>query len=130
MLRLDLFLDVWTSIYSKLGYDLGISLHAALQPFMQGVAAQVDKTRSIREGMARQTDEIKKQAKIVKNDLDFLDALNERTLQQPVHTPHPSFESASHIRPNCSVSYGGCCHGVHAYASDRFVAIEAKSGKL
>ena len=38
--------------------------------------------------MARQTEEIKKQAKIVKNDLDFLDALNQRTIQQPVHTLH------------------------------------------
>lgn len=46
-------------------------------------AVQAEKTKSIREAMARQTEEIKKQAKIVKNDLDFLDALNQRTIQQP-----------------------------------------------
>ena len=48
---------------------------------------QVDKTRAIREGMARQTEEIKKQAKVVKHELDYLDALNERALQKPVRTP-------------------------------------------
>jgi hypothetical protein len=58
--------------------------------------AQVEKTKSIQEAMARQTEEIKKQAKIVKTDLDFLDALNERVIQQPVHPP------SSHAVPACS----------------------------
>jgi hypothetical protein len=49
-------------------------------------AVQADKTRKIREAMAEQTEKIKKQAKIVKNDLDYLDALNERAMKRPVRT--------------------------------------------
>lgn len=47
-------------------------------------AVQTERTQSIRAAMAQQTEQIKKQAKIVKNDLDFLDALNERALNTPV----------------------------------------------
>lgn len=47
-------------------------------------AVQTERTQSIRAAMAQQTHQIKKQAKIVKNDLDFLDALNERASKSPV----------------------------------------------
>lgn len=46
-------------------------------------AVQTERTQAIRAAMAQQTEQIKKQAKIVKNDLDFLDALNERALDSP-----------------------------------------------
>lgn len=49
-------------------------------------AVQTERTQAIRAAMAQQTEQIKKQAKIVKNDLDFLDALNERALDSPVRS--------------------------------------------
>jgi hypothetical protein len=64
-------------------------------------AVQADRTRTIREAMARQTEQIKKQAKVVKNDLDFVDALNARALQKPV----------SSISPDCK------CRGMCTKAS-------------
>lgn len=69
---------------------------------------QTEKTKSIREAMARQTEEIKKQAKIVKNDLDFLDALNQRTIQQPVstHTPLAHTLSTEKVPSSCCSTLG------------------------
>jgi hypothetical protein len=54
-----------------------ISLHEASK-----TAVQVDKTRRIRDQMASVTDEVLKQAKIVKSDVGFLEKANSEALRK------------------------------------------------